>query len=148
MKKLMTMITAAVLLLSTSAFATESNEVNAKVKNAFQKDFSKATAVNWQTKENFYFAEFTVNDNKLSAAYNEDGQLVATSRTIKLDQLPLAVTLALNEKYAGYSFSGNVTEVSYEKQTSYYLVVANEKQRLQIKANANGDISVESKTKR
>jgi hypothetical protein len=89
-----------------------------------------------------------VNDNKLSAAYNEDGQLVATSRTIKLDQLPLAVTLALNEKYAGYSFSGNVTEVSYEKQTSYYLVVANEKQRLQIKANANGDISVESKTKR
>jgi hypothetical protein len=137
-----------VLLLSTSAFATESNEVNARVKTAFQKDFSKATAVNWEAKENFFFAEFKVNNVEFSAAYNEDGQLVATSRPVKMEQLPMAVTLSLNEKYAGYTFANNITEVTFERQTNYYLSVANDKQILRLKVSVNGDINVESKTKR
>lgn len=148
MKKMITMATAAVLLLATSAFANGGNQVNTKVKEAFQKDFSKATKVNWETKENFSFAEFTVNNVLFSAAYNEEGELVATSRTIKTDQLPMAVSLALNEKYAGYTFANNLTEVTYERQTSYYLTVANEKRVLRLKVSASGDITVESKTKR
>ena len=59
MKKMITMATAAVLLLATTAFANGGTQVNTKVKEAFQKDFSKATRVNWETKENFFFAEFS-----------------------------------------------------------------------------------------
>ncbi|MBL0357811.1 MAG: hypothetical protein IPP72_13400 [Chitinophagaceae bacterium] len=147
MKKFVTMVTVAVLLVSASAFATDAKEVSAKVRTAFEKDFAKASNVSWEAKDNFYFADFSVNNTKFNAAYNEDGQLVATSRTIVLDQLPIAVTQALNEKYAGYTLGAAVIELNYERQTSYFISVANGKQVLRLKATANGDLSVENKTK-
>jgi hypothetical protein len=148
MKKLVTIVTATVLLLSTSAFASDANNVNEKIKTAFSKNFSRASDVKWEKKEDFYFASFTVNNIQTEAAYNEDGELVAMSRKIELVQLPLALSLALNEKYPGYIFANNATETTYERQTNYYLTIANSRQVLKIKGTANGDIEVESKTKK
>lgn len=147
MKKLVTMITAAVLLLSVSAFATDPKEVNTQVRLAFQKDFAKASNAKWQAKDDFYFVDFSVDNTKFNAAYNEDGQLLATSRTTGLDQLPLTVTRAINEKYAGYNLGSVVIVLNYENETSYYVSVSNGKKVLRLKATANGDINVESKTK-
>lgn len=147
MKKMITMITAAVLL-SASVFAHDGSNVNTKVKSAFQKDFAEATNVKWESKDDFYFAEFKVGNSSFSAAYNEEGERVATSRTVKLDMLPIAVLQALNSKYEGYKFSKNVTEVNFQNETNYYITIANDKKVLNLKANANGDVTVESKRKR
>ncbi len=148
MKKLMTMVTAAVLLLSTSSFANNGNNVNEKVKAAFSKNFTRAMEVSWEQKNDFYFASFTVNNVKMEAAYNQDGELVATSRMIELAQLPLALSMALNEKYPGYTFANTATETTYENQTSYYFTIANSRQLLKLKGTANGDITEESRIKR
>ncbi len=149
MKKMMTLVTAAALLFTTTAFATGGEEtVTVKVRQAFSKDFAGALKVNWEAKENYYFAEFMLNNTRFSAAYDEDGQLVATSRVIKTDQLPLALTQVLNDRYNGYEQARTATEVTHEGQTSYYLSVANDKQVLYLKAGPNGDISVEKKMRR
>lgn len=147
MKKMITMITAAVLL-SASVFAHDGSNVNTRVKNAFQKDFADATNVKWESKADFYFAEFKVGTSSFSAAYNHEGERVATSRTVKLDMLPIAVLQALNTKYEGYKFANNVTEVNFQNETNYYITIANDKKVLNLKAGANGDLTVESKRKR
>lgn len=147
MKKMITMITAAVLL-SASVFAHDGSNVNTRVKSAFQKDFAEATNVKWESKDDFYFAEFKVGNSSFSAAYNEEGERVATSRSVKLDMLPIAVLQALNSKYEGYKFAKYVTEVNFQNETNYYITIANDKKVLNLKAGANGDLTVESKRKR
>ena len=146
MKKTLTVIAAA-LLLSTSSFASDTKKVDEKIAAAFAKDFKNASNVNWEDKGDYYLAEFKVGSSNFNAAYNADGELLAASRVITIDMLPLAVTQSLNAKYSGYKFAENVTELSHEGATSYYITIANEKQVLYLKANTSGSIQVESKTK-
>ncbi len=114
MKKIAILMTAAVLLLSTGLFAFGNTDVNEKIKSSFSKNFATAKEVDWQKKDDVYFASFTFNNVKTEAAFNEEGELVATSRKIETAQLPLALSLALNEKYAGYKIASGIMETTYE----------------------------------
>ena len=149
MKKLATVLAATAMLFSTSAFAGISNETKAtsKVEKSFQKDFSKASNISWEKSNNVYIAHFDVNNVSIEAAYNEDGELVATSRGVAAADLPLPITLAIGNKYAGYEVAKKAEEITYEKETNYYINVGNDKEVLKLKCSVNGDISVDKKTK-
>ena len=150
MKKLATVLTAAVLLFSASSFAANGNEgkTNAKVAASFQKAFSIAKDVNWQKNDAFYFATFKVGNSIAEAAYNEEGELLATSRRVELSQLPLSITAALAQQYEGYTVGNNAMEITCNNETHYYLTIANAKNVLKLKCAANGDITLEKKVKR
>lgn len=148
MKKMIIMMTAAVLLLSGSSFAANTHaEVNESTLSAFAKDFSAATNVNWEERGSFYLVEFKVGDVRFNAAYNKEGDLLASSKSIQLDELPLAVTQAINKKYHGYDIGNNAAELTHEGKTNYYLTIANSRQVLQISVDTDGRIKVEKKTK-
>jgi len=149
MKKLRTVFAAAALLLASSAFATTGPEkVSPKVKAMFEKNFTQASDVNWEKKDDFYFASFKLNATEISAAYNENGDLVGISRIIETAQLPLNITMAISSKYEGYTVDKTATEVTYDGQTSYYINVQNDKQILRLKCNSNGDTVINNKTKK
>lgn len=136
------------MLFATSSFAMDGDNVTAKVKAAFETDFSKAKQVSWEKISDFYFASFQLNEISIDAAYNEDGELVGTSRKIASAQIPLAVSLELAKKYSEYTISEHAYELSFEGQTSYYITAGNSKQALSLKCYSNGDIEVNSKTKK
>ena len=148
MKKIKTALTAIVMLLATTAFATGGNEVTAKVQAAFQQDFSRASNVNWKASSDFYFASFLLNGVSIDVAYNAEGELVGTSRKIAIDQVPLAISLELAKKYSGFSVSAQATELNFEGQTSYYIDAQDNTQVLILKCVSNGDISVDRRTKK
>jgi hypothetical protein len=148
MKKITIILTAAVMLIAGSAFATEGDNVTAKVKAGFSKDFATAAQVSWEKNSDFYFANFLLNGKNASAAYNEAGELVGTSQTMGIADLPLDVTLAISEKYGNYKVSPSVTELNYDGKTSYYVTVENDLQTLQLKCDNTGDIVVDKKTKK
>ena len=150
MKKSKTILSAAALLFSASIFAADSAEtsVSSKASSAFQKDFSSAQNVSWQKKNDVYFVSFDVNNNSREAAYNEQGELVGASRLITSAELPLTVSLAVAKKYEGYTVAKIATEITYENETNYYINVGNESQLLRLKCSVNGDITVDSKTKK
>ena len=148
MKKLTTIIASAILLISTSSFAGTGEEISEAIKTAFAKSFSSAKNVNWQKTNDLYFANFQVETSKLFAAFNETGDLIAVSRTIDISQVPLALARTLQEKYADYYLSTSVTEMVLEGSTSYYITAEGKTRRLQLKGNANGDITIEKKTKK
>ena len=103
MKKIKTVLTAIVMLFAVSAFAMEPVIVTPRVKAAFENDFAKATLVSWEKKSDFYFASFTLNDVNVDAAYDEDGNLVGTSRRIRVEQMPLAISLnicAMSDRFS------------------------------------------------
>lgn len=149
MKKLRTVFAAAALLLATSAFATSGPEkVSPTVKAAFEKSFNGVVNVNWQKSEGFYFANFELNSKEVSVAYNEQGELLGISRVIETTQLPLNVSLAISSKYQNYTVAKTTTELTYDGQTSYYVLAENSKQILKLKCTSSGDIVVDSKTKK
>ena len=148
MKKLATVLTAIVMLFATSAFAADGDNVTAKVAAAFKTDFSQVNNVSWEKTSDFYFATFQLNNITVDAAYNEDGELVGTSRKIASTQLPLKLTLELSKKFGEYNVAEEVSELNYEGQTTYYLSVENDKQVVKLKCYSNGEIDVESKTKK
>jgi hypothetical protein len=104
MKKLKTMFAAIAVLLATSAFASPGPEkISERVKAEFEKNFTGALNVNWEKKDDFYFASFKLNEKEISAAYNESGELLGVSRVIETSQLPLNVTLAIASRYKDYT---------------------------------------------
>lgn len=148
MKKLVTVLTAAVMLFSSFAFATDSDKVNARVRSAFLNDFAGVTTVSWEKTSDFYFAAFKLNDVEVNAAYNEEGTLVGTSRSIESQQLPLSISLALSRKYEGYDVSKKALELTFEGETRYYVTIQNGTQALKLKCSTNGNIEVEKKIKK
>ena len=148
MKKLVTILTAAVMLFSAFTFAMDSDNVNARVKTAFIKDFSAASDVSWGKTSEFYFATFTLNHVEVNAAYNEQGELLGTSRALESSQLPLSVSLAIGKKYDGYDISKKVLELTFEEETRYYVTVVNSTHILKLKCSANGEMVVEKKIKK
>jgi hypothetical protein len=148
MKKVLTVLTAAAMLFSSVAFATDSDQVNARVKAAFLSDFSSASNVTWEKISACYVATFTMNQLETSAAYNEDGELVGTSREIASTQLPMNISVAIAKKYEGYSVSKKSLELVFDGLTNYYLAVENDHQLLKLKCSISGNIEVESKTKK
>lgn len=149
MKKFQTILAAAALLFATSAIAANGPEkVSRAVKTAFEKQFTTVSNVSWQKSSDHYFASFKLNDRDVSVAYNEEGELVGTSRVIDADELPLAISLAVAEKYKNCTVSKTATEVTYDGSVSYCITVENNKQVLSLKCQANGDIDVMSKTKK
>lgn len=149
MKKLKTIFAAALMLFATSAFAINSPEkVTATVKAAFEKNFTGAENVNWKKSEELYFASFELHAKEVTAAYNENGELVGVSRQINTSQLPLNVSLAIDNKFEGYKIAANTTELTYDGQTTYYVFAENSKHFLKLKCNSDGYVSIENKIKK
>ena len=147
MKKLTGILTALILFVSASSFAPNEEIVSAKIKSAFEKTFTSASDVKWNKSDGFYFANFKINQQVLSAAFDEEGEFLGASRNITLSQLPLSISLALQNDYADYTI-GSVTEMTTERQTNYYITAENSKRIVTIKADAFGDLSIEKKIKK
>ena len=149
MKKLTILATALIMLFSASAFASNEKDPdgNESVKASFKKSFAAASNISWMKKDDVYFASFVLNNRNAEAAFNENGELIALSNKIETSELPLTITVAVSNKYNGYTVASKATEIMYEGQTCYYLNVSNNKQFLKLKCFVNGDIVVETKQK-
>ncbi|MCP9752205.1 hypothetical protein [Ferruginibacter sp. HRS2-29] len=147
MKKV-TIIFTALVLFAASSFAFGPEKVSGFVKSAFEKDFAKAENVTWTKNSNFYFAEFTLDNKTVGAAYDEKGELAGTSEVILASNLPANVSAAIARKYAGYKISEKVTSVLYEGQTSYFFTADSDKQRLDLACDSEGNFTVRNKIKK
>ncbi|MEI9944203.1 MAG: hypothetical protein WDN26_08240 [Chitinophagaceae bacterium] len=120
MKKMI--ITLAVAVSSLFAFAGEGNVVNAEVLNAFNKEFTGATDVQWTSRDNYFRANFVFNDQYVSAFYSADGEMMGLTRNISSLQLPIKLQTKLKKSYSNYWIS-DLFEVSNNDGTKYYITV-------------------------
>lgn len=152
MKKITTIVSAAMLLLSTSAFAYPfgtGESVNKKITAAFEKKFVPSSEVNWKYSDGYYFAQFQVDNNDVSVAYNEEGELVGSSRVIRKAELPADVVAGLKDQFGDYSVCDAVTEIVLQGEKSYYVTVENKNAVLRLKSSADGyRIMIEKKAKK
>ena len=131
MKKLV--LTLAIAITTLSAFAGEAG-VDQKVLNAFSKDFKTAKEVAWTIGTNYYRADFTYNEKHVFAYYEKSGELIALTRYVSPNDLPLALQGSLKKNFSEYWIS-DLFEVANNDGTSYYVTVESAESKVVLKAS-------------
>lgn len=135
------------LFAALSATASNPPEVNQKVLKAFSETFMKATDVVWHEVRNYYEASFKQSEVISRAIYDQDGNLMRTTRYYGQENLPINILTKLQKSYAGKSIYG-VTELSVDDQVSYHITMQDEKNWYIIKADNYGSLELEQKYKK
>jgi hypothetical protein len=84
-------------------FMSTGSEVSFESENNFDIDYPKASDVAWEKTGSFDQANFVSNGAKMSAYYDMDGNLVGTTTTKKLGDLPEKAQKILQNKYSDYT---------------------------------------------
>lgn len=130
--------------IATSAFAG-SNNVNVLVLNSFNHAFRNASNVAWTSREDYAKATFTLDDVKMEAFYNPNGELIGSSKGIKMDELPVNAKRTFAKKFSGYTvkeairFEGN-------DESAYYISADNDTESVIVKVSDNEQVSTFKKT--
>ena len=137
-----------VLFLGTTAFANGEELVSARVRESFKKEFTSAVSVSWKEikKEKIYEAQFIYNNQRLCAFFDENGELLATSRAIHAESLPLLIIKGLNSKYEDFRLL-EVLEHVKGAETSYLLKLDDSNVRVIVQAFPSGSFHLLKKEK-
>ena len=135
------------LFAALSATASNPPEVSEKVLKAFSETFMKATDIVWHEVKNLYEASFKQSEIITRAIYDQDGNLLRTTRYYSQENLPINIITKLQKRYAGKTVYG-VTELSTEDQVSYHITMQDEKNWYIIKADNLGSLELEQKFKK
>ncbi|SHL85255.1 Putative beta-lactamase-inhibitor-like, PepSY-like [Chitinophaga jiangningensis] len=146
MKKFLIAIFAALTLTSANLYAVSyETTVNTKVKTAFDNAFANVSDVKWFTDDNKTFtAKFTLNNTRVNAYFDANGELLVTSRWIEAESLPLAVVNKLMKKYPGNSIQ-SIVEFESAGGTIYMIMLEGEKTWMKVRADENGNLTLKEK---
>ena len=122
--------------LTLTATAAGEEKIDARVLDAFQKEFATAREISWTSGRNYYQASFYYNEQYVSAYYNNEGELIGLTRNISPVDLPLALQSDLKKNHSDYWIS-NLFEVSNENGTAYYITLEDAENSVVMKS-ANG----------
>ncbi len=145
MKKLLITALFAIAVVA-GAFAAPKKVSSAILAN-FNNQYKEASNVTWVITNNYTKAEFTADNTKMEVYYNADGDIIATSKNITLDELPLDVKRNFAKKFEGYNVKEAIKFDGFE-EVSYYISGENEKEAVIIKVNDRGDVSLYKRTKK
>ena len=146
MKKIMMMLALALTIGTSFAFTGE-EAISKQALNAFKKEFSGATEAAWTVGNNYYKVTFSLNDQKLFAYYNTQGEFLAVTRNISSLQLPLSLQTSLKRSYNNYWIS-DLFEVASNDGTNYYVTVETADTKIVLKSAGGSDWSIYQKSKK
>ena len=141
MKKLIAILTFAAVITSSAAFALDGRTIdNKKVMESFNKEFVGAADVSWYHTEDKYVAKFTMKSSKVTAHFDREGNLLATSRYITDSELPLNVITRMMKKYPDQKIHC-VVEYDANGGTTYVITLESKTHWTILKAESNGNLT-------
>ena len=145
MKKIVFVLGLVVTMGVCSAYPSE--RVSQRVLTAFKTEFTNAQNVEWETGNNYFRAAFTMNEQRIFAYYNVDGQLLSIARYISSVQLPVNLFADLKNDYSKYWIS-DLFEVSNSEGLHYYVTLETADTKLVMHSGNGGSWSTYSKNKK
>jgi len=146
MKRSIIVFAAILTVITTTAFVGAKPGGN-PAEATFQKEFSGATHVEWTQAKDVISVSFVLSDSRILAYFTPDGELIGTARNVLFNQLPLAVIKEINNRYGNAPIS-DIIEYTSGMDTFYAMYVDTPTKHLKIKVTAEGDVTVQQKTKK
>lgn len=122
MKKILLSAALLSLVFTTTSFANDGGDINKQVIKSFHREFASAKEVNWQNSKEFTKAKFTLNGNVMTAYFAPSGNLMAVTRNILADQLPITLFSDLKKNYSHFWIT-DLFELAKNGETFYYVTV-------------------------
>lgn len=135
-----------VVTMAASAFAKDTKKVNAAALGNFKVEFKKASDVTWTANENYAKASFILNNERMEAYYNPEGEKIGTSHAITVDYLPVKAKRAFAKKYGDYTVKEAI-EFEGTDETAYFLSAENDAESVILKVTDDG-LSIYKRTKK
>ncbi len=136
-----------VLVISSSAFATDENKVSFNIRETFKEEFKDARQVEWTVKPDFIKAVFQEKGAWVNVFYDKQGNKIGKSHTITLEDLPLSARRTIAKKYADYNITEAV-EFSGVEGDAFYITAENDSEKVILKITDNSFISTFKKTRK
>ena len=133
MKKRILLLSIVLVSFTAFSFAADAPAISKNVMSSFNKQFSNARDIKWENQADFVKAQFTMNEMVLFAYFNKNGDLIAVTRFISPNQLPLELLSSLKKQHTGYWIS-DLFEIQSENGTSYFATLENADQIVVLKS--------------
>jgi hypothetical protein len=146
MKRLTVLAALVLTLCTTYSFATPANGGGATTRTSFSRDFQNAQLINTQDYSTFTKVTFKMNDVVMFAFYNLNGELLAVTRNIVSNQLPVNLLTSLKKHY-GDKWITDLFEFSGNEQNCYYISLENADSKTTLRSNGS-DWEVYSTTRK
>ncbi|MFA6087516.1 hypothetical protein [Mucilaginibacter sp.] len=95
--------------------------VSFTVINKFNTEFVRAENVTWKVNANFQKATFTLDNVKMSAFYNLQGEYMGVTQNVQFKALPAKAKAEIGRKYEGY-LAKEVIKLDADDNTTVYFV--------------------------
>lgn len=147
MKKMFVVLAAVVITAGAWAYPSPSPAENSKAAEKFEMEFSGARNVEWSGSKDLPIATFIVNNERMWAWFTSDGELIATQRNVKKEQMPYLAAKAINKLEEGQSIR-NIAEIIKDGEMYYLVRSENAKYKSLYKLNPAGDAERMEKRKK
>ena len=140
-----------IVLVSFTAFSFAADvpaSISKNVISSFNKQFSNARDVQWENQANFVKAQFTINDMVLFAYFDKTGELIAVTRFISPNELPLSLLISLKKQYTNGYWVSDLFEIESEAGTSYYATFESADQTIVLKSDGTNGWSTFQREKK
>ena len=127
--------------------AHPSERVSRKVLASFKTEFVNAQDVEWETGNNYFRAAFTLNEQRIFAFYNVNGEMLSIARYISSVQLPVNLFADIKNDYGNYWIS-DLFEVSNSEGLHYYVTLETAESKLVMRSNNGGSWSTYNQSKK
>lgn len=129
-----------------SAFAADT-KISSAVLSSFKNEFKQASNVSWKTGAGYTKASFTLDNQQMEVFYNAEGNVIASSRNIGLDELPVRAKRNFSKHFTGYTVNQAI-KIDGEDEKAYYISAENEKESVIVKIDDADAMSIFQKTKK
>ena len=145
MKKILFLLGLVATMGVCSAYPSE--KVSPKVLASFKSEFSAAQNVVWETGNNYFRAEFSLNEQRIFAYYSPEGELINIARYISSLQLPINLFSNLKNAYSKYWIS-DLFELSNSEGIHYYVTLETADSKMTMRSTNGGSWTTYSKSKK
>jgi hypothetical protein len=147
MKKRILLLSIVLVSFTAFSFAADAPAISKNVISSFNQQFSTAKDIHWDSQAKYVKAQFTMNDMVLFAYFNYNGELLAVTRFISPNQLPLGLISSLKNTNSSYWIS-DLFEIQTENGTSYYATLENADQIIVLKSEGTSGWNMYQKEKK
>ncbi|HZE82952.1 MAG TPA: hypothetical protein VE035_01525 [Puia sp.] len=112
------------------------DEITVEVKASFKREFKNAEVLSWDVTRKFTKVTFRMNDIIMFAYFSDNGQLLAVTRNIRSNQLPITLQVSLKKNYSEYWIT-DLFEINGDEQNCYYITLETADKKLVMRSIDN-----------
>ncbi|MDB5211750.1 MAG: hypothetical protein JWQ30_2577 [Sediminibacterium sp.] len=132
-----------VVSFATSSFASNNATISSKAMAHLEANYSAAKNVSWTVSDNFEKASFTVGNEKVDVYYNEDGNLLGSTKTMAFDKLPKSALEILTTEYTfpDYELTDCIEYTDVDNNKNYFVSFDINSERVVLSVSTGGSVA-------